>query len=748
MLASGRVRRGKASRKSRYCHDPGTREGTTSGAGPEERELERLAEEQAALRRVAILVAREPSESKVFGALAAEIGRLAGADEIRMLRFEGDGNVLVVGSAGTRDIFASGTRVQLTGDSASARVFATGEAIRIDDYSTATGPLADAVRAIGVRSVVGAPIIVDGRPWGAVMAARTGEPPMPPGTEQRLEQFTELIVTAIANAEARTEVQRLVDEQTALRRVATLVAQGVDPAELYATVTQEVARLFHDVEPSAVPSIIRFDPGPEFVLVGTSEPQYKLPLGSRWGPKELYVSTRVHRSGSSARVEERDLDALGGPDAELLREQRFLHQVGSPIVVERRLWGALTINSTNPLPPDIGARLKSFTDLVATAIANTEARLELERLAEEQAALRRAATLVAQGGAPGPVFNDVAAEMQRLLGADHVAVARYEPDTEVTIVAFRGATVHRLPPGTRVSHAGENVISVVRETERPARRDDYRDARGDVAEIARSMDVGAAVGAPIVLAGGVWGVIVASWDQSSSSPPDAEDRIAKFAELLETALANAATRDQLAASRVRLLTAADQARRRVVRDLHDGAQQRFVHSIVTLKLAKLALRAGEGEAETLVDEALALVQRGNAELRELVHGILPAALTHLGLGPAVDTLVARLDLLVGIDIPDRRFPPATEASAYFIIAESLTNVVKHARASEAAVTVTVDDGILNVEVRDDGVGGADPRGHGLLGLEDRATVLGGRFEVRSPPSGGTLVLASLPLPPE
>jgi signal transduction histidine kinase len=182
----------------------------------------------------------------------------------------------------------------------------------------------------------------------------------------------------------------------------------------------------------------------------------------------------------------------------------------------------------------------------------------------------------------------------------------------------------------------------------------------------------------------------------------------------------------------------------VVRDLHDGAQQRLVHTVVTLKLARQALRENDERAETLVGEALEHAEQGNADLRELSHGILPAVLTHGGLRAGVRSLVDRLDLPVEVDVPADRLPAEIEASAYFIVAEALTNVVKHSHAERAEVTASVEDGMLCLEVRDDGIGGADPDGHGLVGMDDRVTALGGRLEIESPAAGGTLVAATLP----
>jgi signal transduction histidine kinase len=182
-----------------------------------------------------------------------------------------------------------------------------------------------------------------------------------------------------------------------------------------------------------------------------------------------------------------------------------------------------------------------------------------------------------------------------------------------------------------------------------------------------------------------------------------------------------------------------------VRDLHDGAQQQLVHTIITLKLAQRALQDDDGNAESLIGEALEQAEQGNENLRELSHGILPAVLIRGGLRAGVDAIAARLDLLVDFDVPAERFPADIEASAYFIVAEALTNVVKHAHAARAEVRASVEDGMPQVEVRDDGIGGADPRGHGLVGIGDRVTALGGRLEIESPSGGGTLLAATLPL---
>jgi signal transduction histidine kinase len=360
-------------------------------------------------------------------------------------------------------------------------------------------------------------------------------------------------------------------------------------------------------------------------------------------------------------------------------------------------------------------------------------------------ALRRVAILVAEGASADAIFDAVAAEMAALLGTERVVLARLERGDEVTVVAHRGPDASMLPPGTRVRHGAESVAEMVRRYKRPARVEHYERRHGASARLADSFGVRAAVGTPVVIDGGLWGISIAAWSRDVPPVAGEERRIAGLAELFGPTIANADSREVLSASRARLMTAAIEARRRVVRDLHDGAQQRLVHTILTLKLAQRALRANDGEAESLIGEALEHAQQATAELRELAHGILPAALTHGGLRAGVDTLAARLDLPVELDLPAQRFPPEVEATAYFIVAEALTNVVKHAHATRAQVTATVRDSHLHVKVRDDGVGGADPHGHGLVGMADRATAVGGQLMVESSAAGGSLVAAMLPL---
>jgi signal transduction histidine kinase len=299
--------------------------------------------------------------------------------------------------------------------------------------------------------------------------------------------------------------------------------------------------------------------------------------------------------------------------------------------------------------------------------------------------------------------------------------------------------------GERYPLGGTNVTSTVLRTGRPARLDDYGEATGHIGSVARGAGVRSVAAVPVVVDGRTWGCLAAVWSQAEPPPHGTEERMARFAELLDTAIANADSRNQLTASRARVLAAGDDARKRVVRDLHDGAQQRLLQTIMALKHAEQAIDGERGQAKALLVEALDTAYRAMDEVRELAHGILPSVLTHGGLRVGVNALVSRLDLPVEVDISSERLTPDIEASAYFIVAEALTNVVKHAQAARATVTATIDDDVLTLEVRDDGVGGANPGGHGLIGIADRVDALGGRLRIDSPERGGTVLCARLPL---
>jgi signal transduction histidine kinase len=545
---------------------------------------------------------------------------------------------------------------------------------------------------------------------------------------------------------ANTRLARLAEEQAALRRVATLVARGVPAAQLFAAVTEEVGQLL----PVEFALMGRYDVDDTITSIAAwGSPLAHFPLGRRWSLGGNNLATTVHATGRPGRVDH--ADGTSGSIGAVGRGSGFRSTVGAPIVVEGRVWGAMTVGSTRagpPLPLGIEERLAQFTDLLATAIANAESRAGLARLAEEQAALRRVATLVARGVPQEELFAAVTEEVGRLLGVECAIMNRYEPDGTITMIAGWGDPLAGFPVGYRASIGGKNIITLVHQTGRPARIDNYADSSsGSIGAVGRESGFSSAVGAPIVVEGRLWGLVaVSSTMPQPSLSTDTEARLASFTELVATAIANAQSRGQLIASRARIVAAADESRRRIERDLHDGAQQRLVHAVIVLRLALEARGEVDPGARVLLVEALDHAEQAVLELRELAHGILPSALTHDGLQGGIEALVSRLPLSVSVEVPVERFPPSVEATAYFIVSEALTNVVKHAHANHAAVTAQVEDGALRVEIRDDGIGGARA-GHnsGLCGLEDRVSALAGQLVVESYPGEGTLLYALLPV---
>jgi signal transduction histidine kinase len=703
-----------------------------------------LADEQAALRRVATLVARGAPPADVFDAVAEELGGLLEVGSSGLVRFEDDCTARVVAGWGRLGEIVPSGRLPLGGRNVVSEIARTGRSVRLDGFErTACGPITDSTRRSGTSTAIGGPIVVGGRLWGAIVVAALEGGSLPPDAEPRLEQFVELVGTAIANAETQVELARIAQEQAALRRVATLVAEEAPVAELFGRVAEEVAGVFGQRSDAAM---FRYEPDDtaSVVAVWGKQPANGIRVGLTLPLDGSGVAARVFRERRPVRVD--DYAATAGTIAEHARRHGIRAAVGCPILVQGRLWGAMVVAhyDREPFPVGTEKRVAQFTELVATAIASAEARAELRRLADEQAALRRVATLVAEAAAPTDVFDAVVEEVVQLLGSTQVGMMRAEDSAEITIVAQRGHDPDLVRVGLRLPLDGESVTARVLRTGHSARLSHYERQPGTIADIARRSDVSGTVGAPITVESRIWGVITASWEGEVILPADAEERLAHFAELVGTAIANADSHDQLTASRARVLTAGDEARRRVVRDLHDGAQQRLVHTIVTLKLAQRALGADRERAESLVAEALDNAEHSNAELRELAHGILPSVLTRGGLRAAVRAVVSRLEVPVDLDVTSARLPDEIEASAYFIVAETLTNVAKHAQATRAEVTASVDGTTLRLRVRDDGVGGADPQGHGLLGIRDRVAALGGHLQIESPPGAGTVLTAELP----
>jgi signal transduction histidine kinase len=423
--------------------------------------------------------------------------------------------------------------------------------------------------------------------------------------------------------------------------------------------------------------------------------------------------------------------------------------VGAPIVIDGHLWGAAIIGTTKsePLAPDAEARLCDFTDLVATAIANAQTRADLRVLAQQQAALRRVATLVARGVAATEVFSAVAEELAHCLGVHNAGLCRLEPDGAATLVAARdeaGFTNNLV--GQRFSLEGENIVATVIRTCGVARMDNHDEAAGPAAARIRELGMRSAVGAPIIVAGRLWGAATVSTSGPEPLPADAEPRVCDFADLVATAIANAHAHAELTASRVRIVAAADNARRRIERDLHDGAQQRLVSLGLELRTVEGSVPADLVPLKARISDLVTTVTEISEDLQELSRGIHPAILSKGGLGPAIKVLARRsaipVELVLGID---RRLPDPVEVAAHYVVAEALTNAAKHAQASMVEVCADTEGQDLHLSIRDDGIGGADAaKGSGISGLRDRVEALGGNLSISSHPGIGTELRATIP----
>ena len=709
-------------------------------------ELRAIAEEQAALRRVAMLVAGGAAPGMVFAGVAEEVGQvLPEADFAMVARYDPDGGVEVVGGwsrAGGHQLVRR--RSPLGGRNVSTLVFETGQAARVDHLDAGGDAVSESAREIGMRSSAGAPISVEGRLWGAMIVTSVRENALPSSTEQRLAAFTELIATTIANTEARQELRVIADEQAALRRVATLVAHGEPPLVVFEAVAREVGRLL----PADLTLIGRYEDGLATGVAGWSSAGAPVPVRERVSLSGRSVTGAVFRTGRPARMDSY-ADAAGGA-AEYARDQGISSSVGAPIIVEGRLWGVILAAAMNqrPLPPDTEDRLAGFTELVATALANAEARRELRRVAEEQAALRRVATLVAQGASSKALFHAVTEETGLLLPADATVLMRYDADGFVTRVGRWSRPGIGLPPEDRSPLGGRNVTTLVFEAGRAARLDNYGDDAGAAAAWVAA-GLCSSVGVPISVEGRLWGVVVALSMSAQALPADADARLAGFTELVATAIANADAQAELTASRARIIATADETRRRIERDLHDGAQQRLVTLGLQLRSVQADMPPELGELRASLDRVAAGLTSALDELREYARGIHPAILTEGGLGAALRMLARRSPVPVTLDVrTGERLPELLEVTAYYVISEALANAAKHAEASAVHIGIEQTAEVMRLSVRDDGTGGADPlRGSGLVGLKDRVAAVGGTLNVQSRPGEGTILLAELPVGP-
>jgi PAS domain S-box-containing protein len=663
------------------------------------------ADEQASLRRVATLVARRAPTEEVCAAVAEEAGKLLGAEMANTYRFEDDTHAVLVGAwskPGIRSI-EDATRLRLDGRTAVPLVFRRREAVRVDDYSEIEGSLAAFPRERGIRSTVAAPIFVDEELWGALTASRTGEEPMPEAIERQLADFAELVSQSLANHEAH----RLLREEHDLATGVIELSQAL---------------------------IIVFDRDGRIVLFNrASERASGYTAGELLGRDARETLVPLEEAERFARVLERSFEA--GESSEI--RGSWLSKDGSRRTIEF---------SNRPLADATG----KIRHLLTTGLDVTESERATEqivRLASEQSALRRVATLVARTPKPEQVFQAVAEEAGRMLGADSATI-RFDGETGVTVGRWNVGPMRGFEVGSTVPLSDSDALTaVVARTGQPARIDDYSVVRGEAAETMHQLGYRSGLAAPIIVEGHTWGTLLVASSDTEPFDPDAEHRLVDFTELVTLALESAHARTELTASRARIVSAGDAERKRLERNLHDGAQQRLVALSVQLRVAQSRLRSDPDEAETLIADAADKLQLALEELRELAHGLHPPGLTERGLGPTLEALAERAPFPVEITGAEQgRLPEHVEAALYYVAAESVTNAAKHGSPSFATIELGISEDSAWIEVADDGSGGATlGSGSGLQGLADRIATLGGRFTLTSPPGNGTRVRAELPL---
>jgi signal transduction histidine kinase len=470
-----------------------------------------------------------------------------------------------------------------------------------------------------------------------------------------------------------------------------------------------------------------------------------VPVGSSVPLDGQSAAAQVLRSGGPVRIDhyQHDTGTIGG----LARSSGIRSTVAVPITTGDELWGVMALFSTKDelLPRDTEERLVRFTELVATAVANSDAREELRAIADEQAALRRVATLVAQAVPPRAVFTAVANEVGRLFLADLAFIGHFEDDDATSVVGVWSAPGNTDPVELRGPVTEQSAAGLVRSTGLPARVDGYPEGPST---IEHALGIRAAVASPIVVEGHLWGVLVVGTRGDDPLPHGSEDRLADFTELVATAIANVEANAELTESRARFVASADDTMRRIERDLHDGAQQRLITLALQLRGAQQKLPPDNDELAAQLDRLTTDLSGAMDELREFARGIHPATLTRGGLSPALRTLARRAALPVDLNVNvGGRLPEPVELAGYHVVAEALTNAATHAQATTVTINVEADDRALRIAVHDDGIGGADfGRGLGLVGLRDRVDALGGHLALDSEPGRGTSLSVALPVP--
>jgi signal transduction histidine kinase len=711
-----------------------------------------LETERKALLRLGTLAGTAPIQ-ELFDAMAEELGRIVDIetgetfrDMAGLSRYDADGMMTFVAGWGPKPGWPSpiGSRWPLTleGDGANSIVYRTGRPARVDGSLPVVGPTSQRLTEIlNVRSSVAVPIFVDEVLWGSATIVSDRDKPLPSNTESRMAEFAALASTSIASAQRRAEVQRLADEQAALRRVATLVAAGAEPEQVWESVLSEVGALCQ----ASRAGLIRYEPANSLSIVALwpRDGPYE-EMAERWPLTGNGMSARVARERTVVRMEGwTETETEGEIGAAVRHRMSVGTSVMAPVFAGGELWGGVIVHSPvgEVLGPDTEQRVTGFAELVSTALAHANANAEVRRLADEQATISQIATLVAQQAPLGDLCQTVTEDLAALLEVEDVKISRYEGLGNMVIVGSCGELDDLYPVGFTSALYLDTAVGQVYRDGKMVRVDGYEGFTSENARWARDAGVRSTIGCPIFVGDRLWGALTVSSPQPGRLPDRLIQPISDSIDLIATAIRNAEADERLRASRQRIVTATDQARRRFERDLHDGAQQRLV-------ALALDLRGKEHLAGTDLEETANEVDSILTDLRDLSRGIHPAMLSEGGLHAAIRSLIRRCPTPVQLLSPDRwpSLDELTETACYYVVAEALTNVAKHAKAHQVDIELTLANASLRIAVRDDGVGGADTAdGSGLIGIADRVDALGGSLSVASPPEVGTTLIATLPI---